>query len=86
MERCRYQASTVSKIVIIDNKLNWAPHLLNIKTKATILTQNLNRITGSTWGLKKEFRRRLYSTVPERMILHGVPSETTPFQLGNQES
>ncbi|GBN99762.1 hypothetical protein AVEN_29277-1 [Araneus ventricosus] len=74
----KYQQSLNYLGIFTDNKLNWAPHLLNIKTKATLLHQNLNKIADSTWGLKKEFRRRLF-TVAERMILHGVISWAYPF-------
>ncbi|KAF8794056.1 putative 115 kDa protein in type-1 like protein [Argiope bruennichi] len=70
--------------VTIDNKLNWIPHLLNTKTKATLLYQNLSRIAGSTWGLKKEFRRHLYFTVAERMILHGASAWAYPLSSRQQ--
>ncbi|GBO35047.1 Retrovirus-related Pol polyprotein from type-1 retrotransposable element R1 [Araneus ventricosus] len=56
--------------VIIDNKLNWADHLINMKTKLTHLHQKITRIAGTNWELNKDLRRRLYKTVAERMILH----------------
>ncbi|GBO10968.1 hypothetical protein AVEN_217296-1 [Araneus ventricosus] len=33
--------------VIIDNKLNWADHLINMKTKLTLLHQKITRIAGT---------------------------------------
>ncbi|GBM23124.1 Putative protein in type-1 retrotransposable element R1DM [Araneus ventricosus] len=58
--------------VTIDNKLNWAGHLCNLKTKITHLHQNIRKIAGANWGLNKAYRRRLYITVAERMVLHGA--------------
>ncbi|GBM36461.1 hypothetical protein AVEN_234838-1 [Araneus ventricosus] len=58
--------------VIIDNKLNWVDHLINMKTKLTHLHQKITRIAGTNWRLNKDFRRRLYKTAAERMILHGA--------------
>ncbi|GBM00581.1 hypothetical protein AVEN_77383-1 [Araneus ventricosus] len=44
--------------VIIDNKLNWADHLINMKTKLTHRHQKITRIAGTNWGLNKDLRRR----------------------------
>ncbi|GBM92307.1 Putative protein in type-1 retrotransposable element R1DM [Araneus ventricosus] len=65
--------------VIIDNKLNWADHLINMKTKLTHLYQKITRIAGTNWGLDKDLRRRLYKTVAERMILHGAAAWAYPL-------
>ncbi|GBO14057.1 hypothetical protein AVEN_4756-1 [Araneus ventricosus] len=65
--------------VIIDNKLNWADHLINMKTKLTHLHQKITRIAGTNWGLNKDLRRRLYKTVAERMILHGAAAWAYPL-------
>ncbi|GBM13697.1 hypothetical protein AVEN_148215-1 [Araneus ventricosus] len=65
--------------VIIDNKLNWADHLINLKTKLTHLHQKITRIAGTNWGLNKDLRRRLYKTVAERMILHGAAAWAYPL-------
>ncbi|GBM00471.1 hypothetical protein AVEN_111707-1 [Araneus ventricosus] len=65
--------------VIIDNKLNWADHLINMKTKLTHLHQKITRIAGTNWGLSKDLRRRLYKTVAERVILHGAAAWAYPL-------
>ncbi|GBN39919.1 Putative protein in type-1 retrotransposable element R1DM, partial [Araneus ventricosus] len=65
--------------VIIDNKLNWADHPINMKTKLTHLHQKITRIAGTNWGLNKDLRRRLYKTVAERMILHGAAAWAYPL-------
>ncbi|GBM93588.1 hypothetical protein AVEN_150852-1 [Araneus ventricosus] len=65
--------------VIIDNKLNWADHLINMKTKLTHLHQKITRIAGTNWGLNKDLRRRLYKTVAERMILHEAAAWAYPL-------
>ncbi|GBN98479.1 hypothetical protein AVEN_148152-1 [Araneus ventricosus] len=57
---------------IIDNKLNWDDHLINIKTKLTHLHQKIIRIAGTNWRLNKYLRRRLYKTVAEWTFLHGA--------------
>ncbi|GBL98615.1 hypothetical protein AVEN_19678-1 [Araneus ventricosus] len=41
-----------------------------MKTKLTHIHQNITRIAGRNWGLKRDLRRRLYKTVTERAILH----------------
>ncbi|GBM77919.1 hypothetical protein AVEN_89583-1 [Araneus ventricosus] len=50
-----------------------------MKTKLTHLHQNITRIAGTSWGLNKDLRRRLYKTVAERMILHGVAAWAYPL-------
>ncbi|GBN02881.1 hypothetical protein AVEN_153235-1 [Araneus ventricosus] len=67
--------------VKIDNKLNWADHLINMKTKLTHLHQKITRIAGTNWGLNKDLRRRLYKTVAERMILHGAAAWAYPLSV-----
>ncbi|GBN18700.1 hypothetical protein AVEN_230185-1 [Araneus ventricosus] len=44
--------------VIIDNKLNWADHLINMKTKLTHLHQKITRIAGTNWGLNKDLKEK----------------------------
>ncbi|GBN26666.1 Putative protein in type-1 retrotransposable element R1DM [Araneus ventricosus] len=65
--------------VIIDNKQNWADHLINMKTKLTHLHQKITRKAGTNWGLNKDLRRRQYKTVAERMILHGDAAWAYPL-------
>ncbi|GBM31700.1 Putative protein in type-1 retrotransposable element R1DM [Araneus ventricosus] len=72
-------ASLKHLVVIIDNKLNWADHLINMKPKLTHLHQKITRIAGTNWGLNKDLRRRLYKTVAERMILHGAAAWAYPL-------
>ncbi|GBM20802.1 hypothetical protein AVEN_108252-1 [Araneus ventricosus] len=66
--------------VIIDNKLNWADHLFNMKTKLIHIHQ---RIAGTNWGLNKDLSRRLYKTLADRMILHGAAAWPIHYQPDN---
>ncbi|GBN11815.1 hypothetical protein AVEN_177444-1 [Araneus ventricosus] len=65
--------------VTIDKKLNWADHLCNLKTKITHLHQNIRKIAGTNWGLNKAYRRRLYITVAERIVLQGEAAWAYPL-------
>ncbi|XP_055951422.1 uncharacterized protein LOC129987468 [Argiope bruennichi] len=56
----------------IDDKLNWNAHLRYQATRAAILHQNLLKIAGNSWGIKKSHRKTLYLTVIERMLAHGA--------------
>ncbi|GBL54261.1 hypothetical protein AVEN_114418-1 [Araneus ventricosus] len=56
----------------LDEKLNWATHIIHQGTKAALTHQRMARIDGTTWGLEQEHRRILYSTVALRMILHSA--------------
>ncbi|GBL87654.1 hypothetical protein AVEN_81288-1 [Araneus ventricosus] len=68
--------------VIIDNKLNWADHLINMKTKLTHIQQKFTRIAGTNWGLNEDLRRvrsSLNKTVVELMILHVAAALAYPL-------
>ncbi|GBM09248.1 hypothetical protein AVEN_59228-1 [Araneus ventricosus] len=56
----------------LDESLNWAAHIKHQGMEAALTHHRLARVAGATWGLKEEHRRKLYSTVAERMILHGA--------------
>ncbi|KFM60301.1 RNA-directed DNA polymerase from mobile element jockey, partial [Stegodyphus mimosarum] len=65
---------TVSQLkylgVIIDNRLNWIPHLQNIHQKVVSLTNNMRRTTGMYWGIRLDMLKIRYRTITERGILY----------------
>ncbi|GBN05064.1 hypothetical protein AVEN_117935-1 [Araneus ventricosus] len=50
-----------------------------MKTKLTHLHQKITRIAGTNWGINKDLRRRLYTTVAERIIFHGAAACAYPL-------
>ncbi|GBM09014.1 Putative protein in type-1 retrotransposable element R1DM [Araneus ventricosus] len=60
--------------VFIDDKLNFATHLSELKNKTLNLYQKIKSIAASNWGLNKNIRRKIYFTVIERILLYGVPA------------
>ncbi|GBN44885.1 hypothetical protein AVEN_206893-1 [Araneus ventricosus] len=62
----------ISKIpgIILDEKLNWISHFQEQGAKAVSQYQQLCRIAGPRWGLKQKYKRILYQTVTEKMLLY----------------
>ncbi|GBM06601.1 Putative protein in type-1 retrotransposable element R1DM [Araneus ventricosus] len=60
--------------VFIDDKLNFATHLSELKDKTLIPYQKIKSIAASKWGLNKNIRRKIYFTVIERILLYGAPA------------
>ncbi len=64
--------------VILDKKLSWQPHLQHIKSKLTIQTYILTRLTASTWGASLWDSRLLYTAVVRPAIITGCPAWWAP--------
>ncbi|GBL79531.1 hypothetical protein AVEN_18119-1 [Araneus ventricosus] len=60
--------------VFIDDKLNFATHLSELKNKTLNLYQKAKSIPASNWGLNKNIRRKIYFTVLERILHYGAPA------------
>ncbi|GBN43225.1 hypothetical protein AVEN_226460-1 [Araneus ventricosus] len=65
--------------VILDEKLNWISHIQEQGAKAVSQYQQLCRIAGPRWGLKQKYKRTLYQTVTERMLLYGASAWALSF-------
>jgi hypothetical protein len=69
--------------IILDKKLSWQPHLQHIKSKLTIQTNVLSRLTASTWGTSLWISKLLYTAVVRPAITIGCPAwwapPSTPF-------
>ncbi|GBM00548.1 hypothetical protein AVEN_77358-1 [Araneus ventricosus] len=65
--------------IILDENLNWAAHIKHKGMKAALTHQRITRIAETTWGLKQGYRRILYSTMAERMSLHGAAAWALNF-------
>ncbi|GBN38038.1 Putative protein in type-1 retrotransposable element R1DM [Araneus ventricosus] len=65
--------------VILDEKLNWFSHIQEQGAKAVSQYQHLCRIAGPRWGLKQKYKRILYQTVTERMLLYGASAWALSF-------
>ncbi|GBM54073.1 hypothetical protein AVEN_247687-1 [Araneus ventricosus] len=70
----RRKSSIKYLVVFVDDKLNFATHLTELKNKTLNLYQKLKIIGASNWGLNKIIRRKIYFTVIERILLYGAPA------------
>ncbi|GBN00715.1 Putative protein in type-1 retrotransposable element R1DM [Araneus ventricosus] len=60
--------------VFIDDELNFATHLFELKNKTLNLYQEIKSIAASNWGLNKNIRKKISFTVIERILLYGEPA------------
>lgn len=54
--------------IIIDNKLNWIPHLNYLKEKISLFTANINKVRGVHWGTSRELLRVWYEVITQKQI------------------
>jgi len=60
--------------VLIDDKLNWLPHVKKAAQKATFTMLQCRRMVGKTWGLKPKINRWLYVTLVRPILAYGCLS------------
>jgi hypothetical protein len=64
--------------IILDEKLNWQPHLQHIRAKLATQTNVLTRLTASIWGASLWVSRLLYTAVVRPVITTGCLAWLAP--------
>ncbi|KFM76920.1 Hypothetical protein in type-1 retrotransposable element R1DM, partial [Stegodyphus mimosarum] len=66
--------------IIFDSKLNWIPHVLELKKRTMSIAQQLKYMQGGQWGLNPHIQKILYKTVTEKIITYGAAVWSSPMQ------
>lgn len=58
--------------ICIDAKLNWLPHVKEVRGKISALALRAFAVAGKTWGVSSEMRVRVYDRVVVPMLVYGA--------------
>ena len=58
--------------VVIDQKLNWRPHITSKIEKCSKLIWQCKRVVGTRWGLKPHYLLWIYDAIVKPIFLHGM--------------
>ena len=69
--------------IMLDQNLNWAHQLAQVRGKGSTWTAQIKRLTRPTWGLTPKGARKLFVSVALPRILYGIDVWCTPIHGGN---
>jgi hypothetical protein len=69
--------------IILDQHLNWAPQLVQVRGKGTKWTLQICRLTRPSWGLTPSGARKLYVSIALLHIMYGIDIWCTPLHRRN---
>jgi ribonuclease HI len=69
--------------IILDQHLNWAPQLAQVRGKGSKWTAQIKRLTRPMWGLTLKGARKLYVSIVLPRIMYGIDIWCTPLHGKN---
>jgi hypothetical protein len=69
--------------IILDQHLNWAPQLAQVRGKGSKWTAQIKRLTRPMWGLTLKGARKLYVSIALPCIMYGIDIWCTPLHGKN---
>ncbi|KFM66622.1 Hypothetical protein in type-1 retrotransposable element R1DM, partial [Stegodyphus mimosarum] len=66
--------------ITFDSKLNWIPHVMELRKKTMHMAPQLKFMRGHQWGLNPYIQKTLYKTVTEKIVTYGAAIWSAPMQ------
>lgn len=72
--------------LMIDQTLNWVPHIQYLKVKTNNILRNYRSMVGTNWGLRSELQKIFYQVVIEPTICYAAAAWGYPIIGRNKKS